>query len=306
MEKIASFGACTGPVGRHFGIGESMRLDKFLSDMGVGSRSEVKKNIRWGKVLVAGKAVRDPGFQVETGDEILYKKQPVRYEAMQYYMLHKPNGVISASEDKKQTTVVDLIRDQAGNVRKDLFPVGRLDKDTEGLLIITNDGALAHQLLAPKHHIDKVYYAQVSGEITEADQKAFEEGIVFDEERKAMPAGLRILKTGLPMTPALRDRFLDVVLPIRGRDIAEEAAQEEARRSLTIPDSYSEVEITIQEGKFHQAKKMVQALGNGKRVLYLRRISMGEITLDPALAPGEYRLLTEEELAKLKGYVKEQ
>lgn len=267
--------------------------------MGIGSRSEVKKNIRWGKVLVAGKAIRDPGFQVEAGDEILYKKKPVRYEALQYYMLHKPAGVISASEDKKQMTVVDLIRDQAGHVRRDLFPVGRLDKDTEGLLLITNDGTLAHQLLAPKHHIDKVYYARVSGEITEDDRKAFSEGIRFDEHLTALPAELKILSTGNAMTEDLRNRFIEAGNLVKRKNDAETALP----GTVEMPDTYSEVEVTIQEGKFHQIKKMMQAMGAEKRVLYLRRISMGEITLDATLAPGEYRLLREDELETLRGYI---
>ena len=201
-----------------------MRLDKFLADMGVGSRSDLKKAIRKSLVTVNGVVEKDPGAQVSAEDRICFDGAEIRYAEQQYYMLHKPAGVLSASEDRRQTTVVDLIRDAASTdasaanasaadhhaagghadgsiarstedalVRKDLFPVGRLDKDTEGLLIITNDGPLAHQLLVPKHHIDKTYYAIVTGTITEDDQRAFTRGIRYDEKLTALPATLRVL-----------------------------------------------------------------------------------------------------------------
>ncbi len=204
-----------------------MRLDKFLADMGVGSRSDLKKAIRKSLVTVNGTVEKDPGAQVSAEDRICFDGAEIRYAEQQYYMLHKPAGVLSASEDRRQTTVVDLIRDAASTdasaanasvedhhaagghadgsiarstedalVRKDLFPVGRLDKDTEGLLIITNDGPLAHQLLVPKHHIDKTYYAIVTGTITEDDQRAFTRGIRYDEKLTALPATLRVLSTG--------------------------------------------------------------------------------------------------------------
>ncbi len=239
-----------------------MRLDKFLADMGVGTRSEIKKNIRKGGVVVNGVAVRDADLQVDADSEVVYLGEPVAYEEAVYYLMNKPAGVISASEDKKQQTVVDLIDERT---RTDLFPVGRLDKDTEGLLIITNDGELAHRLLAPKRHVDKVYYARVTGRIDARDVARFEKGIQYDEHLTAMPAKLEVL--------GVQD---------------------------TMEGPVSEILTTIREGKFHQIKKMVAALGEEKEVLYLKRLSMGPLQLDEDLEPGEYRKLTEAEIEELK------
>lgn len=310
-----------------------MRLDKFLADMGVGSRSDLKKAIRKSLVTVNGALEKDPGAQVSAEDRICFDGAEIRYAEQQYYMLHKPAGVLSASEDRRQTTVVDLIRDAASTdasaanasaadhhaagghddgsivrstedarVRKDLFPVGRLDKDTEGLLIITNDGPLAHQLLVPKHHIDKTYYAIVTGTITEDDQRAFTRGIRYDEKLTALPATLRVLSTGKTVADLRRalgfaatsERLLRTRLAGPAFIGAEEPAD------ITEDTLVSEVEITIQEGKFHQIKKMVKALPGGKEILYLRRITMGALRLDPALAPGEFRKLSEDEIKILK------
>lgn len=326
-----------------------MRLDKFLADMGVGSRSDLKKAIRKSLVTVNGAVEKDPGAQVSAEDRICFDGAEIRYAEQQYYMLHKPAGVLSASEDRRQTTVVDLIRDavstdaSAANasaadhhaagghdtttavestasghddgsiarstedelVRKDLFPVGRLDKDTEGLLIITNDGLLAHQLLVPKHHIEKTYYAIVTGTITEDDQRAFTRGIRYDEKLTALPATLRVLSTGKTVAALRRalgftatsERLLRTRLAGPAFIGAEEPAD------ITDDTLVSEVEITIQEGKFHQIKKMVKALPGGKEILYLRRITMGALRLDPALAPGEFRKLRQEEIKILKDSV---
>lgn len=279
-----------------------MRLDKFLADMGVGSRSDLKKAIRKSLVTVNGAVEKDPGAQVSAEDHICFDGAEIRYAEQQYYMLHKPAGVLSASEDRRQTTVVDLINLNDELVRKDLFPVGRLDKDTEGLLIITNDGPLAHQLLVPKHHIDKTYYAIVTGTITEDDQRAFTRGIRYDEKLTALPATLRVLSTGKTVADLRRElgftttseRFLRTRLAGPAFIGAEEPAD------ITDDTLVSEVEITIQEGKFHQIKKMVKALPGGKEILYLRRISMGALRLDPNLAPGEFRKLSEDEIKILK------
>ena len=310
-----------------------MRLDKFLADMGVGSRSDLKKAIRKSLVTVNGAVEKDPGAQVSAEDHICFDGAEIRYAEQQYYMLHKPAGVLSASEDRRQTTVVDLIRDAAPTdasaanasradrhaagghadgsiarstedelVRKDLFPVGRLDKDTEGLLIITNDGPLAHQLLVPKHHIDKTYYAIVTGTITEDDQRAFTRGIRYDAKLTALPATLRVLSTGKTVA-ALRSELgftatSERLLRTRLAGPAFIGAEEPA--DITEDSLVSEVEITIQEGKFHQIKKMVKALPGGKEILYLRRITMGALRLDPKLAPGEFRKLSEAEIKILK------
>lgn len=282
-----------------------MRLDKFLADMGVGSRSDLKKAIRKSLVTVNGAVEKDPGAQVSAEDRICFDGAEIRYAEQQYYMLHKPAGVLSASEDRRQTTVVDLINLNDELVRKDLFPVGRLDKDTEGLLIITNDGPLAHQLLVPKHHIDKTYYAIVTGTITEDDQRAFTRGIRYDEKLTALPATLRVLSTGKTVAELRRalgftatsERLLRTRLAGPAFIGAEEPAD------ITDDTLVSEVEITIQEGKFHQIKKMVKALPGGKEILYLRRITMGALRLDPALAPGEFRKLRQEEIKILKDSV---
>lgn len=230
-----------------------MRLDKFLADMGCGTRSELKKEIRKGNVTVSGRTVNDPGTQVSAADSVMYKGSPVGYEDFVYYMLNKPAGVISASEDRREATVVDLITEQK---RRDLFPVGRLDRDTEGLLIITNDGEMAHRLLSPRHHVDKLYRAVVAGSVTEADIQAFADGLVLPDGLKCLPAELRVLSAA------------------------------------------SEIEVVIREGKFHQIKRMFKAVG--KDVLYLERLSMGPLRLDPELARGEYRRLTDEEVRLLK------
>lgn len=226
--------------------------------MGVGTRQEVKKQIRQGKVTVNGIVVKAADTKInENGDEVAVGGRMISYVSYEYYMLNKPVGVISATEDRKDTTVIDLIRDKK---RKDLFPVGRLDKDTEGLLLITNDGDLAHRLLAPKKHVDKVYYAKIDGVVTEEDVKKFAEGIDIgtDEEEMTRPAKLEIIKSG----------------------------------------EESEIRLTIHEGKFHQVKRMFLAVE--KEVTYLKRERMGTLCLDENLKPGEYRLLTEEEIENVR------
>lgn len=244
----------------------NMRLDKFLADMQVGTRSDIKKVIRKSGVTVNGDVIRDPGYQLEDGAleslTVTYMGTRVQYETQVYYMMNKPAGVLSASEDKRQTTVVDLIKNSEEQTRADLFPVGRLDKDTEGLLLITNDGQMAHRLLVPRFHIDKVYAAHVSGIITEGDAARFERGIQYDEHLTALPARLEIVSVN--------------------------------------DNGTSDILVTIREGKFHQIKKMVAALGEDHEVLHLRRLSMGPIALDPTLAPGEFRRLTDRELELLK------
>ncbi len=284
-------------------VGVNMRLDKYLADMGVGSRSDIKKAIRKCKVTVNGEVVRDAGENVPEGAVITFFDEEIIYQQFQYYMMNKPAGVISASEDRHQATVVDLIRDDVfgGQVRKDLFPVGRLDKDTEGLLLITNDGQMAHRLLAPKHHIDKAYYAVVTGIVSEEDIEKFKRGIRFDEHLTAMPAGLSILSTGKTVKE-LADKLQLSADPERFERVRLSGARfvgAEGPAAITDETVCSEIRVVIQEGKFHQIKKMIRALPGDKDVLYLRRMSMGDIQLDESLAPGEYRSLTEEEMDML-------
>ena len=245
-----------------------MRLDKYLTEMGLGSRSEVKQGIRKGSAKVNETIVTRPVYKVTDKDKVFWKGTPVDFVEYEYIMLNKPAGVISATEDSREKTVVDLIKDSR---RKDLFPVGRLDKDTEGLLLLTNDGKLAHKLLSPRHHVAKVYYAKVKGIMTAEDVKLFAEGLYVDEELTALPAELEILAT--------------------------HPSVEEESTALEGTPGTSEIRLKIFEGKFHQVKRMVQAVG--KEVTYLKRLSMGSLVLDGDLEPGAYRLLTTSELEEL-------
>ena len=232
-----------------------IRLDKYLSDMGIGTRAEVKKYIRQGRVKLDDQVIKTPEIKLdEKIQHVFFDGQAVTYEEYEYYMLHKPAGVVSATTDVKDKTVIDLITDSK---RKDLFPVGRLDKDTEGLLLITNDGDMAHRLLAPKKHVDKVYYAKVAGIVTQEDVEIFKKGMEIGKGEVAKPSILKIIYSG----------------------------------------EVSEIELTIQEGKFHQVKRMFHSVG--KEVLYLKRISMGSLKLDSTLQKGAYRMLTREEVEQL-------
>jgi len=239
--------------------GEKMRLDKYLADMDFGSRKEVKNFIKKGLVSVNGTVIKSDKFQVkENEDAVFFDGEPVVYQKYFYYLLNKPAGVISATIDDYDETVMDLFDDE--HYREDLFPVGRLDKDTEGLLVITNDGALAHRLLSPKRHVEKEYYAQIAGVMTQADIEAFEKGLTIDGEA-CLPAKLMI-------------------------------------DTIDEEEETSEIRLILHEGKFHQVKRMVQAVG--KEVTYLKRIRMGGLVLDAALDYGEHRVLTEAELTRLE------
>lgn len=236
---------------------EVIRIDKYLCDMGIGTRSEVKAYIKKGRIKVNHSVIKKSDHKVHIGtDQIQWDEQIIQYKKFEYYMLNKPQGVVSATYDNLHTTVVELI---VTTNKMNLFPVGRLDKDTEGLLLITNDGQLAHELLSPKKKVGKVYYAQIQGEVTQEDIKLFQQGITIEEGFTTSPAILTILHQG----------------------------------------SISEIEVTIFEGKFHQVKRMFHAVG--KEVIYLKRLAMGNLRLDPSLSAGEFRSLTEEELQSIKG-----
>lgn len=236
-----------------------IRLDKYLADMKIGTRSEVKNYIKKGRISVNGDVIKAPEQKLDLENStVTFDGKAVSYVTIEYYMLNKPAGVLSATMDKKAKTVLDLIDAK----RKDLFPVGRLDKDTEGLLIITNDGQMAHDLLSPKKHIDKLYFAKVKGIINNEHVKAFADGLMIDNEFKAMPAKLEIIQC------------------------------------INGSEPYTEVYVTIKEGKFHQIKRMFTCVGS--EVLYLKRLAMGELKLDDNLALGEYRPLTEDEIQLLK------
>ena len=229
------------------------RLDKIISETGKKSRREVREMVRQGRVLVDGKPAPAADMKVDPQTAvILLDGEPLGYEKFTYVMLHKPAGVLTATEDRRQETVLDLLPPELR--RRALSPVGRLDKDTEGLLLLTNDGQLAHRLLSPKSHVDKVYYARVDGALEPGDIAAFAAGMTLGDGLECLPAGLEIL-------------------------------------------SPTEALVTLREGKFHQVKRMLAA--RGKPVLYLKRLSMGRLRLDPALAPGAWRMLTEEERSAL-------
>ncbi len=234
-------------------MGKKMRVDKLLSNVGVASRAELKKYCKQGLISVNGKVINNPGVQVDPeNDEVKFNGEKIVYREFVYIMLNKPDGYISATFDKYDPIVLDLI-DQSYLVFEP-FPVGRLDKDTEGLLVLTNDGQLAHRVLSPKKHVPKTYYAKIQGKVTEEDILAFEKGVILDDGYETMPSQLKILKS----------------------------------------DDISEIELTIHEGKFHQVKRMFESVG--KKVVYLKRISMGKLKLDESLELGAYRELTEEEV----------
>lgn len=244
--------------------------------MGVGTRTEVKRAISKGRVSVDGACVKKPETKIDTEETtVVFDGQTVGYTKKEYYMLHKPAGVISATEDAREKTVIDLI---VSRKRKDLFPVGRLDKDTEGLLLITDDGMLAHELLAPGKHVDKTYFVRVEGMLTVENIHNLETGVDIGEEKMTMPAKVEI---------------------VGGSWEGAGDSQSGRVRIENLPEVYTELHLTIHEGKFHQVKRMMAAVGNP--VIYLKRISMGPLTLPDNLKKGECRLLTEEELLRLKG-----
>ena len=233
------------------------RLDKVLASTGRWSRREVKELIREGRVLVDGHLAGSGEQKVDpAGTALLVDGQAVAVSRFTYVMHHKPAGVLSATEDPRQRTVLDLLPPELG--RRGLFPVGRLDRDTEGLLLLTDDGALAHRLLSPKSHVDTVYYARLDVPLGEEDRLAFAQGIVLEDGYRCMAAELALLGDG------------------------------------------REVLITLREGKFHQIKRMAAA--RGSRVIYLKRLRMGALSLDGALPPGGWRCLTEEEIAGIGGW----
>lgn len=236
-----------------------MRLDKMLADAGLGTRREVKDLIRKGRISRDGRILKDPGESVQAKADIRLDGKSVVWQPFEYWMLNKPAGIITASRDRREKTVLDLIRTEK---RRDLFPVGRLDRDTEGLLLITNDGQLSHRLLSPAHHVKKWYLAAVSGELTEKKAEQFRTGVDIGDEKPTRPAGLKILRRN----------------PERGE---------------------TWVEVTLTEGRYHEIKRMFEALQC--RVTYLKRTRMGTLALDPELSPGSYRKLTEDEIADLKG-----
>lgn len=225
------------------------RLDKLLSGTGRWSRREAKQFVKAGRVTVNGAVAADASEKYEASSEIRVDGEPFSCERYSYLMMNKPAGYLSVTEDFRQRTVLELLPDHLRRIG--LFPAGRLDKDSEGLLLLTNDGELAHKLLSPRHHVDKTYLVRVEGELSAADAEAFEGGMLLGDGLQCLPAGLRLTER---------------------------------------PDTAL---VTLREGKYHQIKRMMSA--RGKPVRGLKRLTMGTLTLDPTLAPGEYRELTAEE-----------
>lgn len=255
----------------------ALRLDKYLAEVGIGTRSEVKKLIKAKLITVNGATATKPEMKIdEQRDEVCLRGEKLSYAAFEYYLFHKPAGCVSATEDNLHETVMDYLTD---TLRSDLFPVGRLDIDTEGLLLITNDGALAHELLSPTKHVAKTYYAKVFGKVTAEDVCLFEAGVDIGEDKLTKPAKLVVLRNDMTLAETAVDGLAE-------------------REDVTETSIFSEIELTITEGKFHQVKRMFQAVG--KEVVYLKRLSMGSLTLPSDLKPGEYRALNEEELAELR------
>lgn len=236
---------------------DKQRLDKIIASTGRYSRREVKLLVRQGRVLVDGVPPRSAEEKYDPESiAIVVNGEDLPYRRHTWLMLNKPGGVLSATEDGRGKTVLDLLPQELQ--RLGLFPVGRLDKDTEGLLLLTDDGAVAHDLLSPRHHVDKIYFTRVAGRLDEADCVAFEKGMTLDDGLSCLPAGLEILQAG----------------------------------------EESEALVTLREGKFHQVKRMLAQ--RGKPVVYLKRMRMGNLPLDPALALGEFRFLTAEEVETLQ------
>lgn len=240
-----------------------MRIDRLLSNMGYGTRKEVKAYIKQGSVRLNGEVVKKVGEHVDVeGDVVTFLGEEVVYKEFVYYVMHKPQGVISATEDYVEHTVIDLLEDEDRHFEP--FPVGRLDKDTEGLLLLTNDGQLAHRLLTPKNNVPKTYFAAIDQHVTDEDVAAFAQGVVLDDGYETKPGELVVVSNE--------------------------------------DDGTSRIELTITEGKFHQVKRMFQSVG--KEVTYLKRLSMGPLVLDDVLTPlGTYRELSDDEVNALIAYV---
>lgn len=230
-----------------------MRIDKYICDTINITRTQAKQKIAKGAAIVNGKCVKSSSFQVdEKNDVVFFDGVELTYNKFFYIMMNKPSGVISASSDKKLTTAIDLLSSE--DKHKDLFVAGRLDKDTTGFLLITNDGDFAHNILSPKNHVYKTYSVLLEHCNIEGYEQSFKNGVVIDSNYKCKPA-----------------------------------------RFEYVGDNYCNIEIC--EGKFHQVKRMFESLGN--RVLSLKRIKMGDLSLDPTLDYGEYRYLNDQEIEKI-------
>ena len=268
-----------------------MRLDKYLAQAGAGTRSEVKKLIRSGRVTLNGELAKRPEEKVEDGVEVCIDGEIISWSEYEYFMLNKPAGVVSATQDNRDKTVIDLITCPHS---KELFPVGRLDKDTEGFLLLTNDGALAHELLSPKKHVSKRYLVWVEGEVTAEAKSLLETGVDIGDDKPTKPAILEKLQ--------YFDALGNQIIP-QSKEVIFGAEKMKGTKDLlkTVSDTevaQTRLEIVITEGRYHQIKRMFAKTGNP--VQYLKRLSMGNLVLDASLELGAFRSLTEEEISLLK------
>ncbi len=264
-----------------------IRLDKFLANAGCGTRSEVKKILKKGLVTVNGEAAAKPEAKIDDQtDQVFCQGKEISVPGFSYYMLNKPAGYLSATKDERLPVVLDLLHEPN---KESLFPAGRLDIDTVGLLLLTNDGALAHALLSPQSHVDKTYLARLDDPVTEEDCRKFREGFSIGERRDTLPADLKNL------SPEELQAMTGEV-PDEKKDLSGQPGLDPS-----FPAAQSWVSVTIREGKFHQVKRMFEAVG--RQVLFLKRISFGSLKLDETLSPGEYRGLTKEEIEGLKNDV---
>ena len=244
-----------------------MRLDKFISTTTTLSRAEAKKVIKKG-ILINDKLIKTPDYKIdEFKDQVIVNGNRLVYQKYVYIMMNKPKDTVSATEDAIERTVVDILRDE-DRIYK-VFPVGRLDKDTEGLMLLTNDGELAHKLISPKKDVEKKYYVEVSGELKNEHLKIIKEGVILEDGYRCKPARLEIL----------------------------DSSEGNSNRNNATSNNNNKANIFITEGKFHQVKRMMKSLG--ATVTYLKRLSIGSLKLDENLKLGEYRYLTDDELNKL-------
>lgn len=233
-----------------------MRLDKMLSNMGYGSRREIKSLVKSGYVEIDGKKVKDPSFKVDTDEsKVFVRGEHIEYKKYTYIMLNKPAGIVS-STDSRDTNVIDILGARLRNIN--LFPAGRLDKDTEGFVLLTNDGKMAHNILSPKKHVEKEYYVELDGELSENGRISIENGIILEDGSQCLDCRIEMISNEMKLC---------------------------------------KLRIFIREGKFHQIKRMFEMVG--RKVTYLKRLSIGEIRLDTNLEKGEYRELSSDELKKL-------
>ncbi len=266
---------------------EDMRLDKYLTNAGIGTRSQVKKLIKARKVMVSGEIVTDGKVHIDENlAEVSVNGEAISFKEYEYYMLNKPQGVVSATSDNLHATVISLIKSSR---KKDLFPVGRLDIDTEGLLLITNDGEFSHNLLSPKKHVDKTYFAIVLGNVTKEDIELFQKPMDIsgknDEDKELTKPAKLILKEVLNYNELEKLEGGRIKEIISKKLISDKLVKDETESFSNL--EFSLTSLTISEGKFHQVKRMF--LKVNKPVVYLKRLSMGDIVLDPDLKPGEYK-----------------